>query len=133
MPYRSGSRGARRAGAQPCRGRRSLCPARAGAELAASFARNKKRLALFKVAGISLSYPNASAHDAAHLDGAEVDDSMGVPQVAVANIEFYAPAAARRADADSLTKILFQQRLRVQPLSYEELQRHAALPWALSG
>ena len=107
--------------------------ARAGAELAASFARNKKRLALFKVAGISLSYPNASAHDAAHLDGAEVDDSMGVPQVAVANIEFYAPAAARRADADPLTKILFQQRLRVQPLSYEELQRHAALPWALSG
>ena len=92
--------------------------AHAGAELASTFDRNKRGLALFKVAGISIVYPESLSED----------ELLAPPQVSVSNIEFFAPAAARRADADSLTKILFQQRLRVQPLSYEELQHHAALP-----
>lgn len=91
--------------------------AQAGAELAASFVRNKKGLALFKIAGISIKYPETMSED----------DIQSPPQVAVSNIEFFAPAAAKRTDADSLTKALFQQRLRVQPLSYEELQHSAAL------
>ena len=93
--------------------------ASAGTELAATFARNKRGLALFKIAGISLSYPEETI-------GAD-EDVQGPPQVSVSNIEFFAPAAANRADADSLSKALFQQRLRVQPLSYEELQHNAAL------
>ena len=91
--------------------------AQAGAELAASFARNKKGLALFKIAGISIAYPEAMSED----------DFQSPPHVAVSNIEFFATAAAKRTDADSLTKALFQQRLRVQPLSYEELLHNSAL------
>ena len=54
------------------------------------------------------------------------DDQHSPPQVSVSNIDFFAPAAANRTSADSLTKCLFQQRLRVHPLSYEELQHYAA-------
>jgi len=93
--------------------------ASAGAELAATFARNKNGLALFKVAGITLSYPEEKMGE-----GADVQDP---PQVSVNNIEFFAPAAANRSDADSLSKAIFQQRLRAEPLSYEELQHNAAL------
>jgi snurportin-1 len=96
--------------------------ASAGAELAASFARNKKNLALFKIAGIALHYP-----EAVETSDMSEDDVQAPPQVSVGKIEFLAPAAAKRTDADSLTKALFQQRLRVQPLTYQELQHQAAV------
>ena len=99
----------------------SIAVASAGTELAASFAHNKKGLALFKVAGITLHYPEV-------VDSmSEEDVTQAPPRVSVSNIEFFAPAAAKRTDADALTKALFQQRLRVQPLTYEELAHHAAL------
>lgn len=50
----------------------------------------------------------------------------GVPNISVAAMEFFAPAAAKRMDADPLSKILFQQALRVQPLSFSEIQAAAA-------
>jgi hypothetical protein len=96
--------------------------ATAGPDLASTFARNAKGLALFKVAGVSISYPRETE------TMSEQDQIQGLPQVAVTSIEFFAAAAANRTDADSLSKVLFQQRLRVEPLSYEELQHYSALP-----
>jgi hypothetical protein len=84
-------------------------------EALAGMARNACGLALFAVQGISLSYPGADA-DAA--TDAALD---AMPTVAVEAVQFLAPAAAKRAEADSLSKTLFQQALRTQPLSIEEL------------
>ena len=39
----------------------------------------------------------------------------------VASLEFMAPAAAKRVDADMLSKLLFQQAIRSTPLSIEEI------------
>ncbi|EKX46045.1 hypothetical protein GUITHDRAFT_108080 [Guillardia theta CCMP2712] len=72
---------------------------------------NSDKLALFKIAGISITYP----------DNCNEMSVSGPPDVTVEAIEFFSPAAAKRADADSLSKALFQQALRTQPLSIEDI------------
>lgn len=68
---------------------------------------NKSGFALFKVAGIDMSYND------------DVPDEPGA--VTVAAIEFLAPAAAKRMDADMMSKLLFQQAVRTAPLGIEEI------------
>mmetsp|Transcript_40675 Transcript_40675/g.99946 ORF Transcript_40675/g.99946 Transcript_40675/m.99946 type:complete len:430 (+) Transcript_40675:37-1326(+) len=85
----------------------SVVVARGTPEQLAGVQTNKSGFALFKISGVEIEY---------------ADESLsGGPTVTVGAMEFYAPAAAKRMDADPLSKILFQQSLRGQPLSFQEI------------
>mmetsp|Transcript_11597 Transcript_11597/g.18215 ORF Transcript_11597/g.18215 Transcript_11597/m.18215 type:complete len:223 (-) Transcript_11597:81-749(-) len=83
-------------------------------EILPTVQKNNRGLALFKIEGISIS------------DQESMEDADGAPTVSVANIEFFSIAAAKRAEADSMSKLLFQQALRTQPLSVEEIASAAS-------
>eukprot|EP00961_Rhodomonas_salina_P300482 3939823-Rhodomonas_salina.1 len=59
----------------------------------------------------------AASADSALLDQPDAASAL----ISVANMEFHARAALKRADADSLSKILFQQALRTAPLTVAEI------------
>ncbi len=92
--------------------------ARAPPELAATVQANRQGLALFKIASISISYPELAMES-------DEPTTTATADISVEAMEFHARAALKRAEADSLSKVLFQQALRTQPLTIHEIA-HAA-------